>query len=244
MEAASSSFYVTLPSNACKDIYPYNTAGSYKVKLAHPILLKYNYEVGLAEIQFTKSWYTLNSKCSELWLDQGSGYRKYCLDQGFYNDIQTVIDNMFVHIKLTDISMEYHKISKCVKVYLRNGMKLKLSQGLADILGLPAMVDITQTTIGEHAADVRRGMTALYLYSNIGEPQFVGDALVPLLKIVDYGGSKSDVMTKRYNMPHYIPVRKRELDKIEINICDDTGEIVSFTSGKVICKLHFRLRQP
>ena len=85
---------MTLPSNACKNRFLNNKAGSYKVKLAHSILLKHNYEVGLAEMHFTKSWYTLNQTCTELWLDIGTGYRKYCIDQGFYNDIQSIIDNI------------------------------------------------------------------------------------------------------------------------------------------------------
>ena len=30
---ASSSFYVTLPSNACKDLYPENTASVFKIRI-------------------------------------------------------------------------------------------------------------------------------------------------------------------------------------------------------------------
>ena len=92
-----------------------------------------------------------------------------------------IFNQLLITYDISDLSLLYHKISKCCKVYLRNGAKIKLSQGLADILGLPGMVEIKQTTLGEHAADIRRGMTALFVYSNIGEPQFVGDALVPLL---------------------------------------------------------------
>ena len=51
MEALSS-FYVILPSSACKDINPENTASVFKIRLVKPLLLKYTYEVALAEIQF------------------------------------------------------------------------------------------------------------------------------------------------------------------------------------------------
>ena len=244
MDTTSSSFYLTLPSNACKERFPRNECGSYKIKLAHPIRLKHNYEVALVEMQFTKSWYTLNQKCNEFWCDSGTGFEKYCLKQGFYTDVPHILQHMLDHIKLLDIDLDYNPVTSRVKVYLRNGTKLKLQQGLSDILGLPGNVDIVQTTRGEEAADIRRGMTALYAYSDIVEPQFVGDALVPLLRIIDSKGKHNEIITRKYSRPHYVPVRRNELDIIEINICDNTGEIVSFTSGKLICKLHLRLRQP
>ena len=52
----ASSFYVTLPSNACKDIYHNNTASNYKTRIVKPINLKYPYEVALVEIQYPHTW--------------------------------------------------------------------------------------------------------------------------------------------------------------------------------------------
>ena len=242
MEVTSSSFYLTLPSNACKDRFPNNEAGCYKVKLAHPIKLKQDYEVALVEVQFTKSWFTLNQHCTEFWYDDGIGYVKYCLEQGFYDNVPAIIDCMTQQLKFNNISIEYSPITKLVKVYLRNGARIILQKGLRDILGLPERSE--QTIEGTHVVDIRRGMTALYLYSDIGEPQFVGDALVPLLRIIDANGEHGEIITKMFSSPHYIPVRYKQIDTIEINICDDTGEIVSFSSGKVMCKLHLRLKQP
>ena len=54
----SSSFYLTLPSNASKDIYPNNTASVYQIRLPRTMYLGNNYEVGLAEIQYPHTWPT------------------------------------------------------------------------------------------------------------------------------------------------------------------------------------------
>ena len=50
------SFYVTLPSNACHDIYPDNNNSSYTVQLSQPIELVGPYEVALAEIMYCATW--------------------------------------------------------------------------------------------------------------------------------------------------------------------------------------------
>ena len=245
MDITSPSLYLTLPSNSSKDKFPDNKAGCYKVKLSHAIKLKHNYEVALAEIIFTKSWLTINTQCALFLADHGSGYKWFCIKKGFYEDIPTVILDMqksLQEYQYNNIEFEYSHITKRVKVLLKNGAKIKLRKGLAQMLGLPEMIDIDETTEGTHAADIRRGMTAIYVYCNIIEPQFVGDALVPLLRIVDSNGQNNEIITKTFTSPHYLPVRSREIDTIEINICDDTGEILSFSTGKVICKLHLRLR--
>ena len=43
-----------------------------------------------------------------------------------------------------------------------------------------------------------------------------------------------------YDSTHYVPVNTDTFDNIEINIKNDLNENVSFKTGKVICKLHFR----
>ena len=66
MEFTLSSFYITLSSNACKSEYPSNSAGKYKVRLARPIQLKHDYKVALSEIQYPRTWDTLNASCNKV----------------------------------------------------------------------------------------------------------------------------------------------------------------------------------
>ena len=48
----STSFYITLPSNASMDYYSKNTACCYQIRLPRTFYLKGKYEVALAEIQY------------------------------------------------------------------------------------------------------------------------------------------------------------------------------------------------
>lgn len=55
-------FYVVLSSNASLNVNPKNTVATYKVRLAKPIKFPHGteWEVGLKDMSFTRSWYNLN----------------------------------------------------------------------------------------------------------------------------------------------------------------------------------------
>ena len=52
-------FYVTLPSNASMQYFPKNTQSSYRTKLASPLILNGEWEVGLAEIFIPRNWFNV-----------------------------------------------------------------------------------------------------------------------------------------------------------------------------------------
>src|SRR3954463_12929451 len=52
-------FYLTLPSNSSQEYFPENTKTEFTTKLASTIELTNEWEVGLAEIMFPRSWYTV-----------------------------------------------------------------------------------------------------------------------------------------------------------------------------------------
>ena len=241
-----SSFYITLPSNACKSEYPSISAGEYKVRLARPIQLKHDYEVALSEIQYPRTWDTLNASCNKVWYNDGTGFREACIDQGYYPNIKAAINQIDEAINKNGddgIILQYNSITRRVKEYIKANCALRLQEGLAQILGLPDLEVISQTMTAPHSVDINRGLTALYVYCNLCEPQIVGDTLAPLLRIVDSKGKDGQNIVKFYGQPHFVPLRKKYIDVIEIKISDDTGNIISFTSGKVICKLHIRLKR-
>ena len=99
---------------------------------------------------------------------------------------------------------------------------------------------LLKTTVAPHHYDLQGGFHSLYVYCNAVEPQIVGDVYAPLLRTVGLSGTKGETVVRNFIDPHYMSVNVDELRTLEINIKDDTGENVSFRSGKVICKLHFR----
>ena len=83
---------------------------------------------------------------------------------------------------------------------------------------------------------------ALYVYSDIGAYQYVGDTYVPLLRVIGVDTNKQygEYVERIYTQPHYVPVVKKNFDTIEIDIKSDTGEEIQFGIGKIVLKLHFR----
>ena len=255
----SSSFYVTLPSNASMDVYPDNTASTYTIHMPKTIYLKETYEVGLAEIQYPHSWRTFNNERDFnvfVSYDNPVTTQVY-FPRGYYKSIPDLINelNKAIDRELQDddeewkIKFIYNKFTRKVRVQLKEHCRLRLTQGLANVLGfnptLPTYFghqeDIT-VFFGEYQSDIYNGFYTLYVYCSLCEPQIVGDSYVPLLRTVGVQGQDGDVIIKAYGEPQYIPVSTNKFDTIEINIKNDVGEAVSFGAGKVICKLHFRLK--
>ena len=52
-------FYLTLPSNSSQQFFPDNTLTDFTTKLASTLELSGEWEVGLAEMMFPRSWYTI-----------------------------------------------------------------------------------------------------------------------------------------------------------------------------------------
>jgi hypothetical protein len=84
---------------------------------------------------------------------------------------------------------------------------------------------------------------SLFVYCDIIDYQYVGDAYVPLLRNVVVENSFPKTAIAHYDNPHYVNINKSEINTIHVEIRDDTGEKIKFDQGKVIIKLHFRQKQ-
>jgi hypothetical protein len=81
---------------------------------------------------------------------------------------------------------------------------------------------------------------SLFIYCDIIDYQYVGDAYVPLLKNVVVENIYPKTAWVHYDRPHYANINKSEISTIHIEIRDDFGNKIKFENGKVILKLHFR----
>ena len=84
-------------------------------------------------------------------------------------------------------------------MYIKANYALRLQEGLAQILGLPGLEVISQKMTAPHSVDINRGLTGLYVYCDLCEPQIVGDTLVPRLRILDSKGNDGQNIVKFYN---------------------------------------------
>ena len=83
--------------------------------------------------------------------------------------------------------------------------------------------------------------THMYVYTDIIEPNLVGDCVAPLLRIIKIQKQIADPdVSASFSNPYYLPVMKREFDTIEIHLRSDEGQLIPFVSGKLNLRLHFR----
>lgn len=250
----SSSFYITLPSNASKNYYSNNKASNYTIRMPRTFYLQGKYEVGLAEIQYPHTWPSVREDmeyfvCVRRYDGPEDNYRCAFIPDGYYKTVQTLCDEITRRIDEREeradkcVRFKYHEVTR--RVYFETEeYEVRFSKGLAEILGYRYRdVDdlwYQNLAIADRKADIAHGFFSLFVYCSICEPQVVGDFYVPLLRTVAIEGQDGDHILKSYDEPHYVPVNTSKFDTIEINIKNDTGDDVAFESGKVLCKLHFR----
>jgi hypothetical protein len=149
------------------------------------------------------------------------------------------------------IRLEYDSIHHRVTLTIPSSIiySLTFDPKLQYMLGLNSNYIVVDTTLSQtvvksqNPIDLRGGFDAMYVYCDIVEPQIVGDCLTPPLRVVKVEGNHDDVLVRTFDFPHYVPVSKREISTIEINIKDDANRFVGFRYGKVVVKLHFRRRK-
>ena len=104
-------------------------------------------------------------------------------------------------------------------------------------------VKVIYSTVAQSSLPVNlnRIINTLYVYSDVIEPQIVGDSYVPLLRsVVDNSGEAGEMACVSFTNVHYKNISRGMFHEIEVNITDDTGRTVPFEGGRVTVKLHFK----
>ena len=122
---------------------------------------------------------------------------------------------------------------------------LSLSKSLATLLGFDPNMKLYGPGKLYHAKEspiLDRAISNLYIYSNIVQSTFVGDVKGPLLVSCAYKRkNKFDSVTQyAFANPVYIPLHRSRLQKIDISVYDDAGELVPFLNGKLTLTLILR----
>ena len=91
-----------------------------------------------------------------------------------------------------------------------------------------------------YSPSMKVGCESLYVYTDLIEPQLVGNTYAPLLKIVHVEGKFGNSIEKVFYNRHYIPVCVKTFGQIHVDIKDSANQYIEFDSGKCILTLHFR----
>lgn len=250
----ASEFMMVLPSNASAEIFPNNTVSSYKTKLQRPLPCTEGiWSVGLSEIMYPAKWKTMvDGVVSIKYLEQPGSAKitNLKITDGIYDNISMLLNEIESHLAENSplaekIFFDYNNISKYITLFVANGVSIRFSQNILNILGFKKRCSeyfTTGTYNADQAADIMEGFNALYLYTDIVNTTIVGDSEVPLLRVVPLKHSKANQNHIFQSFQHiqYQPVITSQTDVIEINIRRDNGIFVPFNSGKVIITLHFK----
>ena len=240
------SFYVTLPSNSSMDTHPNNTLSHFFVNLPTPLSFEGDWEVALAEVTYPHRWLNVMEgnllACSAE--DENMRFHFHRVPEGYYPTVEELLRNFEPPIEHGGlVRMRHNKFIQKVIVKTNDRATLKFLGHLANLLGFDDGTVVRGTAKSKRVVDVRP-FYSLFIYSNIVEYHTVGDTRAPLLRIINVDGQYGETVTKIYDSPHYMPLKHKLMDMIEIDIRDDTGKPIPFVTGRVIVKLHFRRKRP
>jgi hypothetical protein len=88
--------------------------------------------------------------------------------------------------------------------------------------------------------NVALGKQMLYIYSDVCDYSYVGDATAQLLRVVTIKGDPFQIVAEIFDSPHYVPVLHSHVQSIHVTIGNEVGDNAQFQTGKTLVKLHFR----
>ena len=239
-------FYITLPSQSSKDLFPENNPSEYIVRLPHWIQLKGEWEIGLHSITYTQ-WNIIRhlDEAISFTDDKGTGgtgekMRKH------YSSVDEYVSSINESLDVNDNVKFTSDLDGKVTITLRNNYKVRLRREQAIVLGFmnfqdsAETYDVKTTETGSYKANLYRE-TNILIYCNIVQPQIVGDRMIPLVAIVPYQKTTETYETfYAVENIHYVPVQTKAFQNIKVHLRSSTEEPIPFEHGRAAITLHLK----
>ena len=253
-------FTVHLPSNT--RFMEENCGSKFTVKLALPANLSGEWECGLKEIHYPRTWDNVTDSVGKMLMivldpmirglrkiKLGLPAKRYESPAALTTAMQKTLRAAIPQnpSKQAEIRVVYNEESGKAEINLPHGISLSLTPPLAHILGFDNTPE--QNMYENHNGPkptLPMSITlvdALYVYSDVVQSSLVGDVMVPLLRIVPVMGKLGEMCHKEYIKPVYFPVAKLNFSTIDIYITDSVGRQIEFEHGKTTIMLHFRRKK-
>jgi hypothetical protein len=238
-------FYVTLPSN--------------DVKLPERICLDDEYELGVTEIVYPRTWYNVDNDGEKCWIGAYDvvtnqfPFLKMYPKSGFYDDGGTLASSLthqvaraFADIPGITAKFTFDKCLDRISMQIFNSPETTVifSADLLEFMGFPRKMIVLKELdrVGSKPFDVNRGLM-MYVYGDIASHGIVDDTKTPLLHVFNPVGRHGDLVRLTYDRSHYVPIGRRDFDRIAITINNELGEPISIRSGQFFTTLHIRRRR-
>jgi hypothetical protein len=250
-----SQFYITLPSDSSVKYFPNNTVAHYTTKLPETLNLNGDYEVGLSEIIYTKSWHNyppedcylnLTKAASHTSVRDSEGpirleHKHYATEQDIFDEINKQFE---IHhdLKMTFSLDDGHKVKMLFNQLSMKFSGIRLSENLRRYFGFEK--NYYPVSVGAYHSDspfdMNAGLRLMYVYSDIASYSIVGDVKSPLLRVVNVDSAPGATAAVTFSRPHYLPVSRKIFDTIQVHINTELGLPWPFDYGKSLITLHFR----
>ena len=255
--------YLTLPSNSSLSYFPTNNAGHFFTKLPQTQNFGDDYEVGLAEIQFSNNYQNITN--NSVWFEYeepryaGQNSKRIVVSNGLYETNRQFIDELnalvksqinesmigFQEQKKQTIKFKYSTFTKKMTIFKYFAKsKVRLSDALMKILGFSQNSLEGAGGFGaDRVMDLDQRVKGIFVYSDLVRRRPVGDAVVPLLRTLPPVDKSKETTHYLFEKPHYMPLARFSFDTVELLLTSDKGEPISFESGQTIATLHFRRKR-
>lgn len=257
--ARAASFNVLLASNASPKQHPENRPGHFRVQLLDALDLKGEWEVGLTEIVYPRSFYNYVGNQTVAFMSHeravklpvvtnfhahSKKYKHIELPNGHYSNAEELMHYIREKLPRKYYEVSYHPISKHSHWVVKGGLStLVLRKPVSDMMGFWNKEEVL-LTMGEyespHPCKVDRGRQTLFIYLDCIEHSPVGHTSVPLLRAITIEKHHGDTVTREFQRIYYRKMNKTHVKSLEVYVCDDTGKKVDFHWGHMLLNLHFR----
>lgn len=267
IEKMEDDFFLHLFSNSSVDIYPGNTTGSFQTKLAKSLQLHGRWEAALIEFCLPNTLDNVVAGQNFIELETGAkGTTRLTIASHHYDSVTGLVQDLNALLQkyykvthnffalspeknvtissfpINDAKKKTHRVKVPPILSLQLGFKneLTFSPFVAENLKKDSKL------VGDNIPNLFLGKQNTFLvYTDFVKPQFVGNALVPLLRCISINGDNHPFganLCRPVETPIYIPVAVHELDCPSVNIRDPAGRPASFQHGTLYCTVHFRKR--
>lgn len=252
-------FYLTLLSNSSLDIYRFNKASSFIDQLPHKITLNEDWVVGLAEVQFSYNFFNVTENNNSFTYTNGTNSSTRSIPTGFYKSVSELVKEVLKQSPEFDDWIQFDTATNRVKIKQTKAItspnphsndatndlrSIKFHGRLALQLGFAPDSNVLPFELSPYVGNVYFGIPdQIFLYCDLIEPQLIGYESSQVIKIINttekevkFGAS----CYRSFQQIHYIPLLKKEFDRVEIDLRDVTGEFMPFRHGISTIKLHFK----
>ena len=149
-----------------------------------------------------------------------------------YDTIKSISEDIekFCKEKNIPCSFSFIDLEQKIKIDVKSPLYIDFSEGLNEELGfkhtmfhLSPVGFAPKSFVSRQLENNLKCISALFIYCNIIDYQFIGNTYAPLLRTIlvnensdNYGKYIDHIFSK----PHYIPVSVNTIDTIEINIAE------------------------